>query len=245
MLAPTMNDESPENPIRRQLTAIEDRINAACHRAGRQPEEVTLIGVSKTFPAAVVQLGIEAGLRALGENRVQETADKIAQLAPVAALAGVTWHLIGHLQSNKVRRAIELFGLIHSVDSLKLAERISLICGEMGRRMPILLEVNLGGESSKSGATEDEALSLCESISKLPHVVLCGLMTVPPYLDNPQDVRPYFRRLRMLRDEARRLGIVGPEFTNLSMGMSHDFEVAIEEGATFVRIGTSIFGTRA
>ena len=193
----------------------------------------------------MVQLGIEAGLRALGENRVQETADKIAQLASVAALAGVTWHLIGHLQSNKVRRAIELFGMIHSVDSLKLAERISLICGEMGRRMPILLEVNLGGESSKSGATEDEALSLCESISKLPHVVLCGLMTVPPYLDNPQDVRPYFRRLRMLRDEARRLGIVGPEFTNLSMGMSHDFEVAIEEGATFVRIGTSIFGTRA
>ena len=175
----------------------------------------------------------------------KETADKIAQLASVAALAGVTWHLIGHLQSNKVRRAIELFGMIHSVDSLKLAERISLICGEMGRRMPILLEVNLGGESSKSGATEDEALSLCESISKLPHVVLCGLMTVPPYLDNPQDVRPYFRRLRMLRDEARRLGIVGPEFTNLSMGMSHDFEVAIEEGATFVRIGTSIFGTRA
>lgn len=239
-----MNDESPENPIRRQLAAIRDRINAACHRAGRQPEEVTLIGVSKTFPAAVVQLGIEAGLRALGENRVQETADKIAQLASVAALAGVTWHLIGHLQSNKVRRAIELFGMIHSVDSLKLAERISLICGEMGRRMPILLEVNLGGESSKSGATEDEALSLCERISKLPHVVLCGLMTVPPYLDNPQDVRPYFRRLRMLRDEARRLGIVGPEFTNLSMGMSHDFEVAIEEGATFVRIGTSIFGTR-
>lgn len=240
-----MNDESPENPIRRQLAAIGDRINAACHRAGRQPEEVTLIGVSKTFPAAVVQLGIEAGLRALGENRVQETADKIAQLASVAALAGVTWHLIGHLQSNKVRRAIELFGMIHSVDSLKLAERISLICGEMGRRMPILLEVNLGGESSKSGATEDEALSLCERISKLPHVALCGLMTVPPYLDNPQDVRPYFRRLRMLRDEARRLGIVGPEFTNLSMGMSHDFEVAIEEGATFVRIGTSIFGTRA
>ena len=245
MLATTMNDESPENPIRQQLAAIGDRINAACHRAGRQPEEVTLIGVSKTFPAAVVQLGIEAGLRALGENRVQETADKIAQLASVAALAGVTWHLIGHLQSNKVRRAIELFGMIHSVDSLKLAERISLICGEMGRRMPILLEVNLGEESSKSGATEDEALSLCESISKLPHVVLCGLMTVPPYLDNPQDVRPYFRRLRMLRDEARRLGIVGPEFTNLSMGMSHDFEVAIEEGATFVRIGTSIFGTRA
>jgi len=240
-----MNDESPENPIRRQLAAIKDRINAACHRAGRQPEEVTLIGVSKTFPAAVVKLGIEAGLRALGENRVQETADKIAQLAPVAALAGVTWHLIGHLQSNKVRRAIELFGMIHSVDSLKLAERISLICGEMGRRMPILLEVNLGGESSKSGATEDEALSLCERISKLPHVVLCGLMTVPPYLDNPQDVRPYFHRLRMLRDEARRLGIVGPEFTNLSMGMSHDFEVAIEEGATFIRIGTSIFGTRA
>ena len=240
-----MNDESPENPIHQKLAAIGDRINAACHRAGRQPEEVTLIGVSKTFPAAVVQLGIEAGLRALGENRVQETADKIAQLASVAALAGVTWHLIGHLQSNKVRRAIELFGMIHSVDSLKLAERISLICGEMGRRMPILLEVNLGGESSKSGATEDEALSLCESISNLPHVVLCGLMTVPPYLDNPQDVRPYFRRLRMLRDEARRLGIVGPEFTNLSMGMSHDFEVAIEEGATFVRIGTSIFGTRA
>lgn len=240
-----MIDESFPNPISRQLAAIENRITTACRQAGRQREEVTLVGVSKTFPAEIVQLGIEAGLRALGENRVQEAADKIAMLAHVTALAGVTWHLIGHLQSNKVRRAVELFGMIHSVDSLKLAERISVICGEMGRRMPILLEVNLGGESSKSGVTESQVLSLCEKIGRLPNAVLCGLMTVPPYLDDPLKVRPYFRRLRELRDEARQLGLVGPEFTHLSMGMSHDFEVAIEEGATFVRIGTSIFGTRA
>lgn len=228
-----------------QLTMIERRLRAACARAGRSETEVTLVGVSKTFPAPIVQLGIEAGLRVLGENRVQEAVEKSVQLAEITARYGVVWHLIGHLQSNKVRRAVELFTMIHSVDSRKLAERIDQLSGETGRRMEILLEVNLGGEESKSGVAPTEALALCEQLAKLPNLDLRGLMTVPPFRDDPAEVRPYFQRLRQLRDEARRLGIVGPRFTALSMGMSHDFEVAIEEGASHVRIGTAIFGHRS
>jgi pyridoxal phosphate enzyme (YggS family) len=231
--------------IGNQLAEIERRLTAACGRVGRARDEVTLVGVSKTFPAEVVEIGIAAGLRVLGENRVQEAAEKAAQLAAVTARHGAVWHLIGHLQSNKVRRAVEIFSMIHSVDSDKLAERIDSICGETGRRMAVLLEVNLGGEDSKAGVPPAEALALCERIAGLPHLDLRGLMTVPPFLEDPEAVRPYFRRLRELRDEAQRRGVVGPGFTDLSMGMSHDFEVAIEEGATYVRIGTAIFGTRA
>lgn len=231
--------------MRERLAAIQQRMAAACLRSGRAVSEVTLVGVTKTFPPEAIGRGIEAGLRVLGENRVQEAAEKIPALQEMTALHRVEWHLIGHLQSNKVRRAIELFDVIHSVDSLKLAERISLICGEMGRKMPIMLEVNLGGEESKVGAPEIEALTLCKIIQSLPNLELRGLMTVPPFLDDPEEIRPYFRRLRELRDEAIRHGLVGPRFKDLSMGMSHDFEVAIEEGATFVRIGTAIFGARS
>ncbi len=230
--------------IGNQLAEIEQRLTAACRRAGRSRDEVTLVGVSKTFPAAVVETGIEAGLRVLGENRVQEAAEKAVQLAPITARLGVVWHLIGHLQSNKARRAVEIFSMIHSVDSYRLAERLDSICGETGRRMAVLLEVNLGSEDSKSGVPPAEAIELCERIAGLPNLDLRGLMTVPPFLEDPEAVRPYFRRLRELRDEAQRHGVVGPGFTDLSMGMSHDFEVAIEEGATYVRIGTAIFGTR-
>ena len=230
--------------VRGRLEVIEKRIAGACQRVGRKVDEVTLIGVSKTFPPPVVAEGIEAGLRVLGENRVQEAATKMSELATVSAAHSVAWHLIGHLQSNKVRRAVELFAMIHSVDSLKLAERIDAICGETGRRMPILVEVNLGGEESKSGVSPHEAPGICDGITRLSNVELCGLMTVPPIATEATGARPYFIRLRELRDEIRHLGLVGPSFVHLSMGMSQDFEVAIEEGATLIRIGTAIFGTR-
>jgi len=230
--------------IRDRLARIEERIGSSCRRAGRERSEVTLIGVSKTFPSDLIAEGIAAGLRVLGENRVQEAATKIPDLRGLCAAEGVVWHLIGHLQSNKVRRALELFSMIHSVDSLKLAERIDAVCGETGQRMPILIEVNLGGEESKAGLDAAETLGLCEKIAQLPNLDLQGLMTVPPYAENPEDVRSFFGRLRTLRDEAVRLGIVSAAFTHLSMGMSHDFEVAIEEGATMIRVGTAIFGSR-
>lgn len=230
--------------LRERLAGIEERIARACQRAGRDRQEVTLIGVSKTFPVTAIREGIEAGLRVLGENKVQEAASKIPELSQLCASHGVRWHLIGHLQSNKVRRAIELFNMIHSVDSLKLAERIDSICGETGERMPILLEVNLGGEETKAGIEPSAALELCEKIGQLPNLSLEGFMTIPPFSAAPEETRIHFRKLRSLRDEAIDLGIVSAGFTQLSMGMSHDFEVAIEEGATLIRVGTAIFGSR-
>lgn len=226
------------------MNAINERIAAACHRAGRDFFDVTLVAVSKTVEPARILKAIECGVRVLGENRVQEAASKIPELAAVTAEHNIEWHLIGHLQSNKARRAIELFSAIQSVDSLKLAARLNDIANEFGKRLPIFIEVNLGGEESKSGATPNEVLPLCEQASKLPHIELKGLMAVPPYLDDAEQIRPFFRRLRDLRDEAQRAGIVGKDFKDLSMGMSNDFEVAIEEGATLVRIGTALFGTR-
>jgi pyridoxal phosphate enzyme (YggS family) len=152
--------------------------------------------------------------------------------------------MIGHLQSNKARRAVELFGAVQTIDSLKLAERLNQAAGELGKRLPVLIEVNLAHEESKSGLRPQEVLPICERCDKLTSLELRGLMTVPPYLENPEEVRPFFRRLRELRDQAQQAGIVGRQFKDLSMGMSHDFEVAIEEGATYVRIGTAIFGER-
>ncbi len=227
-----------------RLASINQRIVAASARAGRSSSEVTLVGVTKTVAPAVIKTAIEAGLRALGENRVQEAATKIAELREVASRYDVRWQLIGHLQSNKARRAVEIFDVIQSVDSLKLAERLDNIAGEVGKRLPVFIEVNLGGEESKSGVAPDQVLSLCEQIGKLSNLEIRGLMTVPPFLENPEEVRPFFRRLRELRDESRRAGIVDRQFQELSMGMSNDFEVAIEEGATFVRVGTAIFGAR-
>lgn len=231
--------------MRERIETINQRIAAACQRAGRDFFDVTLVAVSKTVEPARIRQAIEAGVRVLGENRVQEAAGKIPELADVVAAHNVTWHLIGHLQSNKARRAVELFSAIQSVDSFKLAERLNSVADEFGKRLPVFIEVNLGGEDSKAGVAPDEVLPLCEQVATLPALELRGLMTVPPYLDDPNDVRPFFRRLRALRDEARQAGIVGSEFKELSMGMSHDFEVAIEEGATLVRIGTALFGSRA
>lgn len=231
--------------MKKQLTAINERIAAACQRAGRLPSEVTLVAVSKTFPSASVREAIDAGASVFGENRVQEAAAKIAELAGITAERQIQWHLIGHLQSNKARRAVELFDAIHSVDNLKLAERLNTVAEELGKRLPIFIEVNVGGEAAKSGVAPGEVMSLCERTYKLASLELKGLMCVPPFLDDPEAVRPYFRRLRELRETVQRQGIVGTGFTELSMGMSNDFEVAIEEGATFVRVGSALFGARA
>lgn len=231
--------------MRARLEAINQRIAAACGRAGRQVSEITLVAVSKTVPAERIREAIEAGVRTLGENRVQEAAAKIPELKPLADEYNVQWHLIGHLQSNKARRAVELFDAVHSVDSFKLAERLDGIAGELGKRLPVFIEVNLGGEQSKAGVAPDDVFLLCEQIGKFANLELKGLMTVPPFFDDPEDARPFFQRLRRMRDDAQQTGLVGEQFTDLSMGMSNDFEVAIEEGATFVRVGTALFGARA
>jgi PLP dependent protein len=230
--------------LRARLEAINRRIAAACERAGRQSSEITLVAVSKTVPAARIREAIEAGVRTLGESRVQEAAIKIPELKPLSAELKVEWHLIGHLQSNKARRAVELFDAVHSVDDLKLAERLDRVAGDAGKRLPIFIEVNIGGEESKSGVAPGAVLQLCEQIEKLPSLELKGLMAVPPLSGDPENARPFFRHLRRLRDEARRAGVGGAALNDLSMGMSDDFEIAIEEGATFVRIGSALFGAR-
>ncbi len=222
------------------LHSIRQRMNDACERAGRNAAEVTLVAVSKTVPAAIVREAIAAGVNILGENRVQEAETKLAELADLRSQ--VKWHLIGHLQSNKARRALSLFDVVQSVTDESIAARLNRMAEELGQRLPIFIEVNLAGETSKSGVALSEALSLITTIAQFTALELQGLMTVPPFLDNPEDVRPFFRQLRELRDEALQAGITS--CTQLSMGMSHDFEVAIEEGATLVRIGTALFGAR-
>jgi pyridoxal phosphate enzyme (YggS family) len=213
------------------IANVRDRIARACERAGRNTSDVTLIAVSKAHPPSAVAEAQAAGLADFGENRVQEASAKILELRA----DGVTpnWHLIGHLQRNKAAAAVGLFDIIHSVDSYRLAEAIAKNALASTR---VLLEVNTGGESSKFGVPPDEAPALAERIGRLHHVDLVGLMTVAPETDDPERVRPYFRRLRELR------GAIG--LSELSMGMTGDFEVAIEEGATFVRIGRAIFGAR-
>ncbi len=223
--------------------SIRQRIAAACARAGRAEAEVRLMAVSKTVAAARVQEAVAAGLTLFGENRVQEAETKILQLAEMRSQ--LEWHLIGHLQSNKARKAVTLFDAVQSVDDESLATRLHRMAEEEGKRLPIFIEVHLGGEASKTGVAPNQALALIDKVSQLASLDLQGLMTVPPFSDNPEDARPFFRQLRQLRDEARRAGIAAATCTHLSMGMSHDFEVAIEEGATLVRIGTALFGARA
>lgn len=213
-----------------RLDGVRERIANACERSGRSPDEVTLIAVTKGFPGSKVREAVEAGITDLGENRVQEAQAKRPELSGVG---GVTWHMIGHLQSNKVKVALGLFDIIHSVDSLHLAEAISK---RAERPVPIFLEVNVGGESSKYGITIDALPEHFHAIRSLPSVDVRGLMTVAPIAADPEEVRPVFRTLR---SEARALGL-----GELSMGMTDDFEVAIEEGATHVRIGRALFGDR-
>lgn len=220
------------------LARVRERMAAACRRAGRSPDEVTLVGVSKGFRAEAVAEAFSAGLEDIGENRVQEAAAKIAALA--ATGVHPRWHLVGHLQTNKAKTAIDLFAIIHSVDSLRLAQALS-----QRSRQPvaILLEVNVAQEPSKFGFAPEEVAPALSSIAALPNLDVRGLMTVAPLTDDPETVRPVFRRLRELRD-ALGLRPPGGGLRELSMGMTGDFEVAIEEGATMVRIGRAIFGPR-
>lgn len=220
----------------RRLAAVRARIEAAAVRSGRPGEAVTLVAVSKTIPVEGIREALEAGVTILGENRVQEAREKIARLPE-----GAAWHLVGHLQTNKAKLAVELFDCIHSLDSIRLAEELDRHAAAAGKVVRCLVEVNLGEEAQKSGATEAETRALLEAAPRLPHLSVTGLMAIPPFLDDPEEVRPYFRRLRELRDALRAEGF---PLAELSMGMTGDFEVAIEEGATLVRIGTALFGSR-
>jgi len=223
-----------EGQLGSRLAAIRARIEAAAVRCGRLPQDVTLVAISKTHPASVVKSAIELGATDLGENRVQEAEQKITEVGRTRA----RWHLVGHLQANKGRRAVQLFDVIHSLDSLELARRLDRLCGEEGREnLPVLVQVDLGHEKTKSGIDEAELPKLIAGLGELSRVQLMGLMTLPPFFDDPEQARPYFQRLRELRDKWVPNG-------ELSMGMTNDFEVAIEEGATMVRVGTAIFGQR-
>lgn len=216
------------------LRRVEARLREAERRAGRPEGSVTLCAVSKTFPAEAVAEAVAAGVAELGENRVQEAEAKRAAAEALGARA--RWHLIGHLQSNKARRAVELFDVVQSVDSLDLARRLDRVAGELGRALDVYLQLDLGREATKTGATEGEAGAIAKFLAASERLRFVGLMTVPPFFDDAEETRPYFRRLREL---AEGYGVSG-----LSMGMSHDFDVAVDEGATVVRVGTAIFGGR-
>jgi PLP dependent protein len=224
-----------------RVAAVRERIARAAARAGRRPDEITLVAVSKTFPPEAVREAFEAGLRDFGENKVQEAEGKVAALAEERA-AGLRWHLVGHLQSNKARKAIPLFDLIHSVDSAALGSKLEHLGAELQKRVRALVQVDLAGEASKSGLPERELFPALETLRGLKAVSVDGLMILPPFENDPERSRPFFRRLRELRDEAQRQSLL--RAGELSMGMSHDFEVAIEEGASIVRVGTAIFGER-
>ncbi|NNL42738.1 MAG: YggS family pyridoxal phosphate-dependent enzyme [Desulfobacterales bacterium] len=217
-----------------------DRINQATVASGRDPESVRLVAVSKTIPAETVKQAIVAGAKILGENYIQEAKSKFDDLISYP----VSWHFIGHLQTNKAKYAVRIFDLIHSVDSVKLALELNKQAGKIGKIQHILIQVNIAGESSKSGISTQDTLNLIQDISVLKNLAIKGLMTMPPFFNEPEKVRPFFKELRNLRETIRRERIDNVDMDELSMGMTGDFEAAIEEGATLVRIGTAIFGER-
>jgi pyridoxal phosphate enzyme (YggS family) len=227
--------------ISNNVKQVCEQIDRAAAASGRDPEEITLVAISKTFPVEAISEAADAGLRRFGENRVQEAEPKINSLVASRALE---WHLVGHLQSNKAKRAAQLFEVIHSVDSIKLAEKLSQSCVELEKSVAVLIQVNLGLEQTKFGARSEQVEEIVDQVARLPGLRLDGFMTIPPLFENPEQSRPFFAQLRELRDriESAHPGSLGRK--HLSMGMSHDFRVAIEEGATIVRIGTAIFGNR-
>jgi hypothetical protein len=227
-----------ENQISSNIDVIKQRIAEAVKRAGRDPLAVKLMAVTKTVETERISRAIDAGLTLLGENYVQEAKDKIAIIGNAAQ-----WHMIGHLQTNKAKYAVKLFDCVHSVDRLELAQELDKRAGQINRKLNILIEVN-SGEQSKSGIEKEQTLELVRQVALLPNLVVRGLMTMAPYSDNPEDSRPYFSALRELRDDINRAGIAGVRMEELSMGMTDDFEVAIEEGATIIRVGRAIFGKR-
>jgi len=227
--------------IARRVAAVREQIARAAARAGRPPDDITLVAVSKTQPADAVRQAFAAGLRHFGENKVQEAEGKIAALEDLRA-AGLRWHMIGHVQSNKGRRAAELFDAVDSVDDVTLAKRLERGAEQARRQLPVLIQVDLGKEATKFGLDEAHLFPTLEQLRGYKAVHVEGLMVLPPLANDPEEARPYFRRLRELLEQARGQGLVRGR--TLSMGMSHDFEVAIQEGATQVRVGTAIFGER-
>ncbi|HEX5703016.1 MAG TPA: YggS family pyridoxal phosphate-dependent enzyme [Pyrinomonadaceae bacterium] len=233
--------DSIEDELRRRLLGVGSRIEAAAKRSGRPREAIQLIAVSKTHPVDVLRAAIKVGMTDLGENRVQEAEPKIDELGREAA----RWHLIGHLQSNKARRAVQIFDMIHSIDSAALVEKLDRACAELDREeLPVLIQVDLGHETTKSGADETELPGLIGAVTGSARLKLVGFMTLPPFFEDAELTRPFFAKLRSLRDEYQDRGVFGGAQGELSMGMTNDFEVAIEEGATMVRVGTAIFGAR-
>ncbi len=225
--------------IAENLKRIQERVAAAAKRAGRDPSAVKLISVTKTIDAERIREAVSAGAAVLGENRVQEAKEKIEKLGSIAS-----WHLIGHLQSNKAKYAVKLFDLIHSVDNIGLAREIDKQAAKINKVQDILIEVSIAGEAAKAGVAVSETTALVRAASQLKNISIKGLMTVPPLLDNPEAVRPYFKKLREIAANIAQENIPGGSMQELSMGMSGDFEVGIEEGATMVRVGSAIFGAR-
>ncbi len=223
--------------LSQRISSIFKKITYATIRAGRNPEDIKLVAVSKSQPIEKIIEAADLGLRIFGENRVQEAKSKIEKIKDF----DIEWHLIGHLQTNKVKEAVKLFTVIHSLDSDRLALAINKEAEKINKTQRVLIQVKLSEEETKYGVKEEEVEKLCELCLNLKNLQVEGLMTIPPYFENPEDVRPFFRKLREIRDS---LSKINPSIRELSMGMSHDFEVAIEEGATMVRIGTAIFGER-
>ncbi len=230
-----MNSES----VARRLALIRERVAEAALRKGRRPEEIKILGASKAQPPEKIREAVEAGLEILGENYVQEAEKKKALLSDLP----VSWHLIGYLQKNKARKALQLFDLIQTVDRPEIAQRLSRLAQEMGRTLPVFIEVNVGGEETKAGILPEKVPDLVRLIKDLPALDLQGLMTIPPYSPDPEDSRKFFRKLRELKEQVEDFYELKHPL-ELSMGMSHDYEVAVEEGATLVRIGTALFGPR-
>lgn len=225
--------------IRENLLEVEEKIQKACERAGRDRSEVTLIAVSKTKPVSDIRQAMDCGIKVFGENKVQEIRDKTEEIKEP-----LDWHMIGHLQTNKVKYLPGKVCMIHSVDKMSLAEEIEKQAAKHDLVMDVLCEVNMAGEDSKFGLTPEEAPDFVRSIAAFPHVRVRGLMTIAPYTDDPETNREYFRKLREMKDMLSAENIPGTQIDTLSMGMTGDYEVAIEEGATFVRVGTGIFGER-
>ena len=225
--------------IRDNLRAVEQNINAACSRSGRERDEVTLIAVSKTKPIEMLREAYDSGCRDFGENKVQELVEKYDRMPD-----DVRWHMIGHLQRNKVKYIVDKVYMIHSVDSLRLAEEISKEAVKKGVTVSVLVEVNIAGEENKFGTTVDETVSLVENIAKLPNIFVKGLMTIAPYVENSEENRLYFAKLKQIYVDIIHKNIDNVFMEELSMGMTGDYEVAIEEGATYIRVGTGIFGER-
>lgn len=238
-----MNTETTlgNGTLRERFADVRNRVESAALRAQRSPNDVTLVAITKTHPTNVLRDGLSVGMTHFGENRVQEAAPKIEELGRDAA----RWHLVGHLQTNKAARAVKLFDYIHSLDSVELAQRLERLCEAQDREeLFVLIQLDLGKEETKTGLDPQQLPELLAALKECRRVRLSGLMTLPPYFENADCARPFFKTLRKLRDQLQSDGHFGERRGELSMGMSHDFEIAIEEGATMVRVGTAIFGER-